>query len=331
MSRTHRIVHETTYRYSDVVSSCYGRAWLQPRELDGQHVHTHSLVVDPAPVDLSTGRDVHGNETTYYQVARPSTQLVVRGESLVSVETPVHDPAATALPWERARPGGVPGRTAQDFVLDQLTPEVAEGVRAWAGATFAPRRPVGEVVDELLHRIHTDFAYRSGSTSVRTTLAEVLERREGVCQDFARLAVASLRVHGLAGRYVSGYLATAPPPGRERVVGADATHAWAALRLPSGSWLGFDPTNDHRTDDRYTTLAWGRDYHDVPPLRGIVYTDAATSTMTVSVDVAPAEPPGVSRATRGGPTGAAPGPRRTVARPSGPTRTTENQEPDPRA
>ena len=134
---------------------------------------------------------------------------------------------------------------------------------------------------DLSSRIYTDFTYRSGSTTVSTQVSEVLAAREGVCQDFARLAIACLRANGLAASYVSGYLATDPPPGKERMVGIDATHAWASVWTPQNQWLGLDPTNDQMVDERYITVGFGRDYADVPPLRGIIYTDSESSVIDV--------------------------------------------------
>lgn len=142
---------------------------------------------------------------------------------------------------------------------------------------------------DLNARIFSDFTYRSGSTTVSTQVAEVLTAREGVCQDFARLAIACLRAHGLAASYVSGYLATDPPPGKERMFGVDATHAWAAVWTPQDRWVGLDPTNDQFVDERYITVGWGRDYADIPPLRGIIYTDSEFSVIDVSVDVEPVD------------------------------------------
>ena len=142
-----------------------------------------------------------------------------------------------------------------------------------------------------MHRIHADFAYDSTATTVTSTVADVMRTRAGVCQDFAHLALACLRGHGVAARYVSGYLATQPPPGKERIAGADASHAWLAVWMPSSDeWLAIDPTNNQWANDRYVTVAWGRDYGDVSPVKGIIYTKAKKSTLRVSVDVAPLEP-----------------------------------------
>ncbi|WP_405487972.1 transglutaminase N-terminal domain-containing protein [Nocardia sp. NBC_00511] len=293
--RRYRVLHSTVYVYSDVVSSSYGRAFLSPRDFPGQRLRGHDIHIDPVPSDRSVGTDVYGNTTLYFHVTAEHRRLEVTGESLVDVEAPAL--RAEPMPWEQARPTGENGPLAVEFTLDLTPPEIIPEVAAYAAESFPPGRPLVEAVRELTTRIYTDFTYESGSTTVSTRVADVFAAREGVCQDFARLGIACLRSLGLAARYVSGYLATQPPPGQERLVGADATHAWAAVWLPAGgedplvegNWIGFDPTNDQFADENYVTLAWGRDYADVPPLRGIIYTDARESSITVSVDVAPVE------------------------------------------
>ncbi|MBH0779114.1 transglutaminase family protein [Nocardia bovistercoris] len=296
-TRRYRVRHKTKYSYSDEVSSSYGRAYLTPRDFPGQRLIGHDLHIDPVPSDRSVGSDVYGNTTSYFHVTAEHTQLEVTGDSVVEVDAP--DPelrSAALLPWEQARPSAVSGPLAVEFTLDLRPPEITPAVVEYAAESLRPGRPLLEAVTELNSRIHDDFTYRSGSTTVSTRVADVFAAREGVCQDFARVGAACLRSHGLAARYVSGYLATDPPPGKERMVGADATHAWAAVWVPgdsagdrTGRWIGFDPTNDQFADERYVTAAWGRDYADVPPLRGIIYTDARESMITVSVDVAPLE------------------------------------------
>lgn len=290
--RRYRVLHRTVYVYSDAVTSSYGRAYLTPREFPGQRLRSHEVQVDPVPSDRSVGSDVYGNTTLYFHVTAEHERLEVTGVSVIDVDPP--PPPPPALPWEQARPGIGNGPLAVEFTLDLNPPEIIPGVAAYAAESFPPGRPLPDAVAELTTRINTDFTYESGSTNVSTRVADVFAAREGVCQDFARLGIACLRSQGLAARYVSGYLATDPPPGKERLVGVDATHAWAAVWLPGdggadGRWLGFDPTNDQFADERYVTVAWGRDYADVPPLRGIIYTDAKESTITVSVDVAPIE------------------------------------------
>ncbi|MEV6363414.1 transglutaminase family protein [Nocardia asteroides] len=297
MSRRYQVTHRTTYSYSDEVTSSYGRAYLTPREFTGQRLLEHDIYIDPVPSDRSVGNDVYGNTTTYFHVTSEHRTLEVTGESLVDVDgVPPASIDGVDMAWESARPSTGTGPLAVEFTLDLLPPEITPEVVDYAARSFAPGRPLLDAVTELNTRIHQDFRYRSGSTTVSTSVADVFVAREGVCQDFARIGAACLRSQGLAARYVSGYLATDPPPGKERMVGVDATHAWAAVWLPgidetdrTGRWIAFDPTNDQFADERYVTVAWGRDYQDVPPLRGIIYTDAKQSTITVSVDVAPVE------------------------------------------
>lgn len=288
--RVYEITHRTTYRYSDDVTSSYGRGFLTPRDSGTQRCLSHELVVDPEAADRSTSRDGYGNVSSYFHVTDRHRTLSVTSHSVVAVDPPPAESygAGSALaPWEIARPVGADGALATEFTLDLRPPEITEALRAYAAPTFEAGRPLIDVLTELNARINADFTYRSGSTTVSTQVAEVLVAREGVCQDFARLAIACLRANGLAASYVSGYLATDPPPGRERMVGVDATHAWAAVWTPQNHWLGLDPTNDTMVDERYVVVGFGRDYADVPPLRGIIYTDSESSVIDVSVDVAP--------------------------------------------
>jgi transglutaminase-like putative cysteine protease len=286
-SRRYRIEHRTVYRYSDDVSASYGRGYLHPRDTPDQRCLDHRLLVEPEPSDAADGVDVYGNTSTYFHVTHPHTELSVVGLSEVEVSVPRWDRENGSLPWERALPTPSTDPRAIEFSLPSLLVQLPPEVREYAAVSFTPGRPMVQAVTDLNCRIHTEFKYESGATSVSSTVLDVLEARAGVCQDFAHLAVACLRSLGLACRYVSGYLATYPPPGEERMIGVDASHAWAAVRLADGSWVGFDPTNDTLADERYTTVAWGRDYDDVPPLRGVIFTDAETHDMDVSVDVAP--------------------------------------------
>lgn len=290
--RRYAITHRTVYRYSDVVTNSYGRGFLTPRDSARQHCLAYDLVIEPDPADSSTSRDAYGNISSYFQVTTPHDTLSVTSSSVVQVDPPPperYTGGSAKAPWEIARPVGPDGALATEFVLDLAPPEITDAIRAYAAPSFTPGRPLIEVLRDLTSRIYTDFTYRSGSTTVSTKVSEVLAAREGVCQDFTRLAIACLRANGLAASYVSGYLATDPPPGKERMVGIDATHAWAAVWTPQNQWLGLDPTNDQMVDERYIVVGFGRDYADVPPLRGIIYTDSDSSVIEVSVDVAPYE------------------------------------------
>jgi transglutaminase-like putative cysteine protease len=286
----YRITHRTEYRYSDVVTSSYGRGFLTPRDLLRQRCLFHELTISPAPADSSTSLDTYGNVSSYFHVTERHRALTITSLSVVEVDPPpaeLYGAGAALAPWEISRPVGTDGALAVEFTLDLQQPEITDALREYAAPSFAPGRPLIDVLRDLNFRINHDFTYRSGSTTVSTRVAEVLAAREGVCQDFARLAIACLRANGLAASYVSGYLATDPPPGRERMVGIDATHAWASVWTPQDQWLGFDPTNDQMVDERYVVVGFGRDYADVPPLRGIIYTDSESSKIDVSVDVAP--------------------------------------------
>lgn len=289
-TRGYEITHRTTYRYSDDVTSSYGRGFLTPRASGAQRCLSHELVIEPDTADSTTSRDVFGNLSSYFHVTERHRVLTVTSHSIVEVDPPapeLYGGGSARAPWEIARPVGPDGALATEFTLDLAPAEITDEVRAYAAPSFTPGRPLIEVLRDLNSRIFTDFTYRSGSTTVSTRVAEVLAAREGVCQDFARLAIACLRANGLAASYVSGYLATDPPPGRERMVGVDATHAWAAVWTPQNQWLGLDPTNDQMVDERYIVVGFGRDYADVPPLRGIIYTESRSSLIDVSVDVAP--------------------------------------------
>jgi transglutaminase-like putative cysteine protease len=300
--RVYRVVHRTEYRYDEEVTASYGRACLTPRDAPGQWTRASRLDVSPAPDLVTESEDFFGNRSSYVELHAPHRSLAVTATSEVVIDRPVVDlAAADGWTWERARaaiatwPPSAPAApispvevdpiAARQFVLPSPQAGFSDGVTPFAAATFLPGRPVGEAVRALVARIHADFRYRPGATTVTTPLGEVLRRREGVCQDFAHLTVACLRRVGLPARYVSGYLETRPPPGRPKLQGADASHAWASVLLPGLGWVDLDPTNDRLVDDEYVVTAWGRDYSDVPPLKGVIFTESTRSTLTVAVDV----------------------------------------------
>jgi transglutaminase-like putative cysteine protease len=287
-----RVSHRTTYSYDEDVSDSLGIAYLVPRALPWQRPIEHQLVIDPPASDRSDDLDYYGNTATYFQVTTPHRELDILATSDVEVDAPTYDPARLAVPWEAAIPAGRADVTdawsAQDFALASSLADNTAEAHAYAAESLTSGRSLGDAVTDLMHRIHADFAYDKTATTVTTTIDDIFDKRAGVCQDFAHLTLACLRTHGLAVRYVSGYLATTPPPGKERVVGADATHAWPAVWIPDGGWLAVDPTNDQWVNDRYVTVAWGRDYADVPPVKGVIFTEAKRSALKVEVDVAPA-------------------------------------------
>jgi transglutaminase-like putative cysteine protease len=289
---TYRIEHTTTYTYDAEVTGSYGQFHLRPRDLPWQTCQAHEVVIDPQPADLFRHTDLYGNVESYFHVVTPHTALRVLAVSVVDVERAELDPAALAQPWEQARPSARPEEPdaweATDFTFPSPYVEIPDGMAEYARASFPAGRPSGEAAVDLMQRVNSDFTYKSGSTTVSTSVSTLLRNRTGVCQDFAHVMISGLRSLGLAGRYVSGYLATRPPVGRPRLVGADASHAWVGCWVPGAGWLYLDPTNRRVIDEAHATVAWGRDYGDVPPVKGVIFTEAKHSAMKVSVDMAPA-------------------------------------------
>ena len=287
MTVSFSVSHRTRYRYSTEVGLGYNRAHLLPRATSRQRVLSSSLAIDPAPDDRWDTIDADGNLLSYFSIERPHRHLEVTAHS----EVTVGGGAAGALPagggpWERLAADLAQVRhPAAAFAFDSPLVARSAELAGYAGPSFPPGRPLVEAVGDLNHRIHTEFRYLPGSTTVSTPAEEVLRRRQGVCQDFAHLAIGCLRSLGLAARYVSGYLETLPPAGQPVLVGSAVSHAWCSVLLADGSWLDLDPTNDLVDPPRHVTVAWGRDYRDVTPLSGIIYASGVRSELEVAVHV----------------------------------------------
>jgi len=292
----YRIAHSTTYHYSQAVGLCQNEARLRPREFWRQHCLHSDFQVTPAATDFFERSDYFGNQVAYFAVQKMHTQLVVTVTSEVAVY-PRPEPGNDLHPiaWEevrdRLRDGyGHPPQSAKAllearyYTLDSPMVATSPALAEYASPSFQPERPLLEVVKELMQRIYRDFTYDPCFTSIATPLSEVMAHRRGVCQDFAHLAIACLRVYGLAARYVSGYVETMPQPGAPRLVGADASHAWFSVYIPGTGWVDFDPTNNKLPFDQHITLAWGRDFSDVTPLKGIAF-GGGQHSLSVSVDV----------------------------------------------
>ena len=272
----YRIVHETRYAYAQPVVLCHNEARLQPRATAGQRCAASEVTVEPAPAQRAEREDIFGNRVLYFAVQEKHQQLVVQATSLVEANPPVAVPEAHPEPWETAvaqlRTSSDPeAREARHFTLDSPFAFVSPDVAAWADTCFAPRQPLLEAIAALSARIHREFAFDPQITTVATPPSEVLAQRGGVCQDFAHLAIVCLRSQGIPARYVSGYLETQPAPGNPRRRGADVSHAWFAAFVPAIGWVDFDPTTDVTPAERHVTTAWGRDYGDVTPLKGVVF------------------------------------------------------------
>jgi len=292
----YRVTHRTTYRYEEKVSASYGQMHLLPRTADGQTCRTTRVAIDPAPDDLRERVDFFGNRAAFFAIHSEHTSLTVTTTSDLSVNREGVG-LLGGQPWEQVRdrtasPTIEDGWEPTDFLIDSPLVAASPALVDYAGESFTPGRPVLEALLDLAQRIHADFEYEPGSTSVTTTVGDVLAARKGVCQDFAHLTIGCLRSLGLAARYVSGYLETEPPAGQERLQGTDVSHAWAALWMPESGWVDVDPTNRQFVDDRYVTTAWGRDYADVPPLKGVIFTRGLEHELDVVVDVVRLDDPG---------------------------------------
>jgi len=286
--RVYRVTHVTTYDYEAPVDQSYNEAHLRPRDTEYQRCLSHDLEVDPPPRTWFESVDPFGNAVATFVVQGGFTHMSVTATSEVLV-TPCPPPPA-GPPWESVRTlleidRQSSARDARRCRAPSRLIPTAGSLAEYAEESFQPGRPLVESVMDLAGRIHRDFVYEPGFTSISTPLLEVFDQRRGVCQDFAHLMIGCLRSLGLAARYVSGYIETFPPPGQERLVGADASHAWASVYLPGWGWVDVDPTNDQFVAESYITTAWGRDYWDVSPLRGSVEGGGGSHRLDVAVDV----------------------------------------------
>lgn len=293
------ITHETRYAYQPAAASAWHLLHLEPTDTPWQRVVDCTLAVAPQPTTCVPALDVFGNRRRFVAIAAAHEALQVRVHSVVETRPPT--PVASRIGWEAARArfayrAGTAWEPATEFSLPSDHVHPGPAFRDYAQPSFPPGRPLLEAARELTARIHQDFHYHAHSTNVHTPAAEALARREGVCQDFTHVLLACLRSLGLAARYVSGYLLTEPPPGQPRLVGSDASHAWAALWLPDASgppaarWYDLDPTNDRHglgtPGEEFVRVAVGRDFADVSPLRGVIQ-GSARHELAVRVTVLP--------------------------------------------
>ena len=303
-----RVTHETRYDYASPVEMAQHVAYLRPLDTPWQAVHEHRLTITPAQDSEAdaTSLDVYGNHRAFFSLHAPHDELSVVAQTVLSTkalnDALPNDKALSEITWEALRDqfryhAGAPWSAATEFSFPSPRVPRHEAFAAYARPSFAPGVSALQAARDLMHRIHADFKYETNSTEVHTPALKALEMRHGVCQDFAHIMLACLRSMGLAARYVSGYLLTTPPPGQKRLVGSDASHAWASVWLPDldkgkGGWHDLDPTNDRdgqsTPGEDYITLATGRDYSDVTPLRGVIH-GGGQHSLKVAVTVMPQE------------------------------------------
>jgi len=273
------------------VSLCQNVAHLVPRDCQRQRADDSVLSISPDPAVIEDRVDYFGNPICYFTIQEQHRELTVSVTHRVEVWATVPPVANNTPAWELIRDRlrfdrSPPWLDAYQYTFDSRYVAADARYAAYALQGFTAGRPIVEAVLDLTRRIHSEFIYDPRATNLTTPVAEVFENRRGVCQDFAHLMLACLRSIGLASRYVSGYLSTQPPPGKPRLVGADATHAWVSVFCGELGWIDFDPTNNQIPGDRYVLLAWGRDYEDVSPLKGVIL-GGGQHVVRVSVDVRP--------------------------------------------
>ncbi|MDB4766889.1 transglutaminase family protein [bacterium] len=285
----YQITHTTLYKYAATVPECFNTVRLQPRDLSHQRCVSHELSMAPLPPENSTRVDPWGNTIANFSIYQPHNSLKLTASSRVEVQKmPTLDPA-NSMPWETiATDDNRENLQVARFKTESKHIRRSSAFADYALISFTAGRPIVEAGIDLTQRIFTDFDFSPGVTTVSTPVEEVFANRKGVCQDFAHFQIACLRSIGLPARYVSGYVRTIPPPGKERLVGADASHAWISLYCGDMGWISFDPTNNSIPDTDHITLAWGRDYFDVCPIQG-VFIGGGKTIMSVEVDVEPLE------------------------------------------
>lgn len=285
----YEVSHTTQYDYDAPVDTSFAEVRQMPDDVDGQVCIRRSITTEPAPEYQRDHRDYFGNLTATVAIREPHMRLVVTSSSLIDTShRPIDFGVDGRRPWASytAAQAGADDLDMVEFSLDSPLVKRSQELADYARPSFDGDLSLADGVNAFCARVHADFEFDATATEVDTHLADVLRMRKGVCQDFAHVMIGSLRSIGLSACYVSGYLETQPPPGQPRLTGVDRTHAWVGVYLGAGRWIGVDPTNNQLAGPRYVTAARGRDYSDVPPLKGVIFTDAEESRLTVSVDVA---------------------------------------------
>ncbi|CAH8282058.1 transglutaminase-like putative cysteine protease [Mariniflexile fucanivorans] len=292
-----QVIHTTSYEYESGVTFCHNIATLKPKTMLGQTLLDYKLDISPEPAEITERTDFFGNTITRFSIQKYHKELKVTAKSRILRDYTLQPDIGTSVTGktinlenalELLKKNTPEHIDAKQFILEsifiaKITPEM----KAYAEVSFKPERPVFEAAFDLMTRIFTEFKFDSGFSTIATPLHEVMKEKKGVCQDFAQIAIACVRSIGLPARYVSGYIETLPPPGKEKLVGTDASHAWFSVYIPTFGWIDFDPTNNQIPKNQHITVSWGRDYYDVPPLKGVIYS-TGKNKMQVSVDIRPA-------------------------------------------
>lgn len=287
----YKITHITKYDYAARVSQCYNQAFVIPRVTPRQKVNASRVSVSPYPGNTSQHSDYFGNPTYFFDIQRPHKNLQITAQSEVEVaEVSTVANFDFGITYGETLEYMSASKTqnilkAREYLLNSPMIKSSNELAEYAMPSFEKNRSLKSCVSDLTSRIFDEFTYDPTSTTIATPIKEVLQNKRGVCQDFAHLQIGCLRSVGIPARYVSGYLETLPPPGKEKLVGADATHAWLAYFSPDEGWVEFDPTNNTLAKHQHIVTAFGRDYYDVTPLKGVIYGGGESPILSVSVDV----------------------------------------------
>jgi transglutaminase-like putative cysteine protease len=289
MNRKYKIIHSTNYIYEEDVDHSYNQTCIQPLTTSYQNCINNKITIYPKPKYIEKRIDYFGNNIIFFSIEEPHRFLKVKSESLVERFSAQEDNKLFTLPWEAVKDRIYYSKEPQYFSVYEFTldsPFILRGslFEDYARKVFTSKRPLHEAVMEFTVKIFKEFKYKSGATTIYTPLEEVLEKKIGVCQDFTHLSIVCLRSIGIPCRYVSGYIETLPPPGKEKLRGSDATHAWFSVYFPGHGWIDFDPTNGKKITDEYIVTAVGRDFSDISPLKGILF-GGGKNKLKVEVDV----------------------------------------------
>lgn len=287
----YRVTHSTRYQYALSVSTCYNIAFIIPRATDTQHIETTHITLTPVATTRNTRTDYFGNLFLQFAIEQDHSELELSVTSTIVIKDRSENSnldfgnSCSYVKYLLQQRNDIQTLNAREYILDSPMVQQHPDLASYAAVSFPDDRPFLSAVLDFTQRIFSDFTYDSKFSDVATPLADVLKHKRGVCQDFAHLAIGCLRSLGFTARYVSGYLETLPPPGEKKLVGADATHAWFAVYSPGEGWYEFDPTNNKLVGDQYITTAWGRDYSDVTPLKGVIFGGGHSPQLFISVDV----------------------------------------------
>jgi transglutaminase-like putative cysteine protease len=286
----YKIRHTTEYKYQEMVSTGHNRLCLVPLNSNEQNLLSSNIKISPTPDELTYLTDFFGNTLLFISIYKEHDQLTIDSESLIEIESRVNatSAASSTIFWRNvisqlSAQGDNYSDVIQYALPSQYVPH-SEEIRRFATDCFLEDGTLWNGCQALMHKIFKHIEFKPGFTTVNTPVESVLKLRKGVCQDFAHLMIACLRNMGLPALYVSGYLETFPPPGKEKLVGSDASHAWVAIYFPQIGWVEFDPTNCILASHTHITIAYGRDYYDVAPIKGIVFS-SGSQTLSVKVDV----------------------------------------------